>query len=177
MRAGVVTQVAMNPCNTVFDAKRLIGRKVQDACVQSDIKLWPFNVKAGDGDKPMIEVEYKNETKIFSAEEISSMILIKMKEVSEAYLSKEVKNAVVTVPAYFNDSQRQVRTHPAFCRHPARGAPSSSGRAPLSTAWTPLRSAAYWISARALLSVLPTTLPAAGRLFFLSLDDRRGTGL
>jgi L1 cell adhesion molecule like protein len=100
-------QVAMNPTNTVFDAKRLIGRKVNDACVQSDIKLWPFAVKSGDGDKPMIEVEYKNETKTFSAEEISSMILIKMKEVAEAYLSKEVKNAVVTVPAYFNDSQRQ----------------------------------------------------------------------
>ena len=107
MRAGVVTQVAMNPCNTVFDAKRLIGRKVQDACVQSDIKLWPFNVKAGDGDKPMIEVEYKNETKIFSAEEISSMILIKMKETAENYFGKDVKHAVVMVPAYSNDAQRQ----------------------------------------------------------------------
>eukprot|EP00976_Prorocentrum_cordatum_P100671 1192320-Prorocentrum_minimum.AAC.2 len=100
-------QVAMNPSNTVFDAKRLIGRKFQDATVQSDIKLWPFTVKPGDGDKPMIEVEYKGENKSFSSEEVSSMILVKMKEVAEAYLSKEVKNAVVTVPAYFNDSQRQ----------------------------------------------------------------------
>mmetsp|Transcript_36570 Transcript_36570/g.61648 ORF Transcript_36570/g.61648 Transcript_36570/m.61648 type:complete len:647 (+) Transcript_36570:201-2141(+) len=100
-------QVAMNPSNSVFDAKRLIGRKFQDAAVQSDIKLWPFTVKPGEGDKPMIEVVSKGETKIFSAEEISSMILVKMKEVAEAYLSKEVKNAVVTVPAYFNDSQRQ----------------------------------------------------------------------
>jgi len=100
-------QVAMNPSNSVFDAKRLIGRKFQDSAVQSDIKLWPFNVKPGEGDKPMIEIVSKGETKIFSAEEISSMILVKMKEVAEAYLSKEVKNAVVTVPAYFNDSQRQ----------------------------------------------------------------------
>eukprot|EP00240_Pyramimonas_obovata_P003336 CAMPEP_0118920866 /NCGR_PEP_ID=MMETSP1169-20130426/298_1 /TAXON_ID=36882 /ORGANISM="Pyramimonas obovata, Strain CCMP722" /LENGTH=650 /DNA_ID=CAMNT_0006861481 /DNA_START=101 /DNA_END=2053 /DNA_ORIENTATION=+ len=100
-------QVAMNPSNSVFDAKRLIGRKFQDSTVQSDIKLWPFTVKPGDGDKPMIEVEYKGESKTFSSEEISSMILVKMKEVAEAYLSKEVKNAVVTVPAYFNDSQRQ----------------------------------------------------------------------
>jgi len=100
-------QVAMNPSNTVFDVKRLIGRKYSDACVQDDIKLWPFNVKSGEGEKPMCQVEYKGEEKIFSAEEISSMILVKMKEVAEAYLSKTVKNAVVTVPAYFNDSQRQ----------------------------------------------------------------------
>jgi len=100
-------QVAMNPSNTVFDVKRLIGRKYSDACVQDDIKLWPFNVKSGEGEKPMCQVEYKGEEKIFSAEEISSMILVKMKEVAEAYLSKDVKNAVVTVPAYFNDSQRQ----------------------------------------------------------------------
>jgi len=83
----------MNPSNTVFDAKRLIGRKFQDSAVQSDIKLWPFTVKPGDGDKPMIEVEYKGEQKTFSSEEVSSMILVKMKEVAEAYLSKEVKNA------------------------------------------------------------------------------------
>jgi L1 cell adhesion molecule like protein len=100
-------QVAMNPSNTIFDAKRLIGRKFSDAAVQSDIKLWPFTVKPGAAEKPMIEVEYKNESKTFSAEEVSSMILVKMKEVAEAYLSKEVNNAVVTVPAYFNDSQRQ----------------------------------------------------------------------
>lgn len=100
-------QVAMNPSNTVFDAKRLIGRKFDDPTVQSDIKMWPFTVKPGPADKPMIHVQYKGEEKEFSAEEISSMILVKMKETAEAYLGKDVKNAVVTVPAYFNDSQRQ----------------------------------------------------------------------
>ena len=100
-------QVAMNPQNTVFDAKRLIGRKFQDPTVQSDIKLWPYTVIAGDGDKPMIQVEYKGEKKVFASEEISSMVLVKMKETAEAFLGKEVKDAVVTVPAYFNDSQRQ----------------------------------------------------------------------
>ena len=97
----------MNPVNTVFDAKRLIGRKYSDPQVQADIKDWPFKVKSGDAEKPMISVEFHGEQKEFSAEEISSMILVKMKEVAEAYLGKEVKNAVVTVPAYFNDSQRQ----------------------------------------------------------------------
>ena len=100
-------QTAMNPINTVFDAKRLIGRKYSDPQVQADIKDWPFKVKSGDAEKPMISVEFHGEQKEFSAEEISSMILVKMKEVAEAYLGKEVKNAVVTVPAYFNDSQRQ----------------------------------------------------------------------
>ena len=100
-------QTAMNPINTVFDAKRLIGRKFSDPQVQADIKEWPFKVKSGDAEKPMISVEFHGEQKEFSAEEISSMILVKMKEVAEAYLGKEVKNAVVTVPAYFNDSQRQ----------------------------------------------------------------------
>lgn len=97
----------MNPTNTVFDAKRLIGRKFDDPTVQSDIKMWPFTVKPGPADKPMIHVQYKGEEKEFSAEEVSSMILVKMKETAEAFLGKEVKNAVVTVPAYFNDSQRQ----------------------------------------------------------------------
>ncbi|PKA61893.1 Heat shock cognate 70 kDa protein [Apostasia shenzhenica] len=100
-------QVAMNPTNTVFDAKRLIGRRFSDPSVQSDIKMWPFKVIAGPGDKPMIVVNYKGEEKQFAPEEISSMVLIKMKEIAEAYLGKTVKNAVVTVPAYFNDSQRQ----------------------------------------------------------------------
>jgi L1 cell adhesion molecule like protein len=147
----------MNPINTVFDAKRLIGRKFKDASIQADIKHWPFHVKSGPGDKPMIEgeisrtdvgvviedcvasvvqevvcrelsriatskahlayaalifnvaVDYKGEKKEFSAEEISSMVLVKMKEIAQAFLGadKEVKRAVVTVPAYFNDSQRQ----------------------------------------------------------------------
>jgi len=100
-------QTAMNPLNTVFDAKRLIGRKWSDAPVQSDMKLWPYKVNSGPGEKPMIQVDYKGETKEFGAEEISSMILIKMKETAEAFLGKDCKNAVVTVPAYFNDSQRQ----------------------------------------------------------------------
>mmetsp|Transcript_18640 Transcript_18640/g.63512 ORF Transcript_18640/g.63512 Transcript_18640/m.63512 type:complete len:658 (-) Transcript_18640:159-2132(-) len=100
-------QVAMNPTNTVFDAKRLIGRKFSEPAVQSDMKQWPFRVYAGPAEKPMIEVDYKGEKKSFSSEEISSMVLVKMKEVAEGFLGKEVKNAVVTVPAYFNDSQRQ----------------------------------------------------------------------
>ena len=100
-------QVAMNPYNTVFDAKRLIGRKFDDRAVQDDMKHFPFKVKAGADGKPMIQVEYKGETKEFQPEQISSMILVKMKETAEAFLGKDVKNAVVTVPAYFNDSQRQ----------------------------------------------------------------------
>jgi L1 cell adhesion molecule like protein len=100
-------QTARNPLNTVFDAKRLIGRKFNDPTVQSDIKLWPFKVEAGADDKPMIVVQYKGETKKFQAEQISSMVLTKMKEIAEAYLGKTIKSAVITVPAYFNDSQRQ----------------------------------------------------------------------
>lgn len=101
------SQAAMNAHNTIFDAKRLIGRKFTDPGVQSDMKHWPFTVVSGPGGTPIIEVEYKGEKKQFKAEEISSMVLTKMKEIAEAYLGKEVKNAVVTVPAYFNDSQRQ----------------------------------------------------------------------
>ena len=100
-------QTARNPLNTVFDAKRLIGRKFQEQSVQNDIKLWPFKVESGADDKPIIVVQYKGETKKFQAEQISSMVLVKMKEIAEAYLGKTVKSAVVTVPAYFNDSQRQ----------------------------------------------------------------------
>jgi len=99
-------QVAMNPSNTIFDAKRLIGRKFEDATVQSDMKHWPFDV-ISDGGKPKLQVEYKGETKSFYPEEVSSMVLTKMKETAEAYLGKTVTDAVVTVPAYFNDSQRQ----------------------------------------------------------------------
>merc|ERR1711962_798930 len=99
-------QVAMNPNNTVFDAKRLIGRKFDDSAVQSDMKHWSFDV-INDSGRPKISVEYKGEEKTFFPEEISSMILTKMRETAEAYLGKDVPNAVVTVPAYFNDSQRQ----------------------------------------------------------------------
>jgi L1 cell adhesion molecule like protein len=100
-------QVAMNATNTVFDAKRLIGRKFTDEAVQSDMKHWPFTVISGAGGKPIIRVVFKGEEKTFAPEEISSMVLTKMKEIAEAYIGKEVKNAVITVPAYFNDSQRQ----------------------------------------------------------------------
>jgi len=100
-------QVSMNPTNTIFDAKRLIGRTMSDASVKQDMKHWPFKVVPGKSDQPTIQVMYKGEEKSFSPEEISSMILIKMKETAESYLGKEVKNAVITVPAYFNDTQRQ----------------------------------------------------------------------
>uniref|UniRef100_A0A087XRG4 Heat shock protein family A (Hsp70) member 8b n=2 Tax=Poecilia formosa TaxID=48698 RepID=A0A087XRG4_POEFO len=99
-------QVALNPNNTVFDAKRLIGRRFDDSVVQSDMKHWPFTI-INDSSRPKVKVEYKGETKTFYPEEISSMVLLKMKEIAEAYLGKTITNAVVTVPAYFNDSQRQ----------------------------------------------------------------------
>ncbi|KAJ2947581.1 hypothetical protein O0L34_g17375 [Tuta absoluta] len=99
-------QVAINPRNTVFDAKRLIGRKFDDPHVQQDIKHWPFIVENETG-KPKIVVQYKGQTKKFTPEEISSMVLLKMKEIAENYLGGKVRDAVITVPAYFNDSQRQ----------------------------------------------------------------------
>ena len=99
-------QAAMNPRNTIFDAKRLIGRNFSDPDVQKDMKHWPFKV-VEIGGKPKIEVTYKGETKQFFPEEISSKVLIKMKETAESFLGQPVKDAVVTVPAYFNDSQRQ----------------------------------------------------------------------
>ena len=99
-------QVAMNPHNTVFDAKRLIGRRFNDTTVQADRKHWPFQVVETEG-RPKIQVEHKGDTKTFYPEEISSMVLTKMKETAEAYLGKTINDAVITVPAYFNDSQRQ----------------------------------------------------------------------
>ncbi|XP_008477019.1 heat shock protein 70 A1-like [Diaphorina citri] len=99
-------QVAMNPKNTVFDAKRLIGRKFDDPKIQQDMKHWPFTV-VNDCSKPKIQVEFKGERKTFAPEEISSMVLTKMKETAEAYLGHSVRDAVITVPAYFNDAQRQ----------------------------------------------------------------------
>ena len=100
-------QVAKNPHNTVFDAKRLIGRKFNDPIVQKDMQHWPFKVEAGNDNKPVIAVKFKGETKKFYPEQISSMVLTKMKETAQTYLGETVKNAVITVPAYFNDSQRQ----------------------------------------------------------------------
>lgn len=101
------SQVGSNAPNTIFDAKRLIGRKFNEPTVQADIKLWPFKVIKGDQDKPVIQVLYKGEVKKFQAEEVSAMVLTKMKEIAEAYLGEKVNDAVITVPAYFNDSQRQ----------------------------------------------------------------------
>ncbi|KAJ4788136.1 70 kDa heat shock protein [Rhynchospora pubera] len=97
----------MNPTNTIFAVKRLIGRRFSDLTVQSDLKLWPFKVITGPGDKPKISVRFKGEDKIFAPEEISSMVLMKMKETAESYAGSKIKNVVVTVPAYFNDAQRQ----------------------------------------------------------------------
>ena len=99
-------QAALNPKNTVFDAKRLIGRRFDDESVQSDMKTWPFKVINVD-DAPVIEVDYLGETKTFSPQEISAMVLTKMKEIAEAKIGQKVEKAVITVPAYFNDAQRQ----------------------------------------------------------------------
>ncbi|CAL8125436.1 unnamed protein product [Prunus armeniaca] len=100
-------QVIKNPTNTIFEAKRLIGRRFSDECVQNDMKHWPFKVVEGPAEKPVFVVTHKGVEKQFAAEEISSMVLVKMREIAEAYLGSTVKNAVITVPAYFNDSQRQ----------------------------------------------------------------------
>jgi L1 cell adhesion molecule like protein len=105
--ASAKSQSGQNPENTVFDAKRLIGMKYSDPKVQSDIKYFPYTVKSDGQDRPQITVEYKEETKVFKPEEISAMVLGKMKEIAEAYLGHVVTDAVVTVPAYFNDAQRQ----------------------------------------------------------------------
>eukprot|EP00493_Phyllostaurus_siculus_P026593 UN26938 len=99
-------QEALNPENTIFDAKRLIGRRYDEPSVQSDMKHWPFKV-INDAGKPKLQATHKAETKTFFPEEISSMVLTKMKETAECYLGEKVTDAVVTVPAYFNDSQRQ----------------------------------------------------------------------
>lgn len=98
-------QVAHNPQGSIFDVKRLIGRHFSDSVVQADMKHWPFSVVNKEG-KPHIQVQYKGEERFFAPEEISSMVLVKMKETAEAYLGETVSNAVITVPAYFNDSQR-----------------------------------------------------------------------
>ncbi|CAN6164969.1 unnamed protein product [Urochloa humidicola] len=100
-------QAASNPTNTIFEVKRLIGRRFVDESVQGDIKLWPFKVVAGRDDRPTVVVEFKGKERQFAPEEISSMVLAKMRQTAEAYLGKTVKNAVITVPVYFSNSQRQ----------------------------------------------------------------------
>ena len=100
-------QASSNTANTVFDAKRMIGRKFSDESVQKELKHFGYKVCSDGNDKPRIEVSYMGETKHFYAEEISSMILTKMKDIAESYLGTKVTDAVITVPAYFNDSQRQ----------------------------------------------------------------------
>ena len=100
-------QAASNPMNTIFEAKRLIGRKFSDSVVQSDKKVWPYEISQGDNDTPLIEVEYMGEKKKYRAEEISAMVLTDLKKTAENYLGYEVNKAVITVPAYFNASQRE----------------------------------------------------------------------
>lgn len=104
---GAKSQSGANPQNTVFDSKRLLGRTFDDPAIQADLKHWPFKVKQGQNNKPVICVQYKGEDKEFSPEEISAMVLTKMKEIAESYLGFPVKKAVVTVPAYFSDAQRR----------------------------------------------------------------------
>ena len=104
---GAKNQAASNPRNTVFDAKRLIGRKFEDSSVKSVASHMPYTVTGDDTGKVQIGVEYKGEAKKYFPEEVSAMVLTKLKETAEAYLGSTVKDAVITVPAYFNDSQRQ----------------------------------------------------------------------
>jgi len=100
-------QSTMNPKNTVYETKRLIGRKFSDQSVQDDLKLWSFSVEGDKDDKPLIQVKYKTESKSFHPEEISAMVIQRLKETTEAFLGHPLKKVVITVPAYFNDSQRQ----------------------------------------------------------------------
>lgn len=101
------SQSTMNPKNTVYDAKRLIGRKFDDPSVQADNKLWSFNVTGDKDNKPLVNVNYKGEDKQFHAEQISAMVIQRLKETTEAILQHPLKKVVITVPAYFNDAQRQ----------------------------------------------------------------------
>lgn len=101
------SQSTMNPKNTVYDAKRLIGRKFDEEAVQADTKLWSFNVSADKDNKPLINVKYKKEDAQFHPEQISAMVIQRMKETVETFLGHPLKKVVITVPAYFNDAQRQ----------------------------------------------------------------------
>lgn len=141
--ASAMAQAASNPTNTIFDAKRLIGRSVKDGAVAEDIRKFPFKVAPGeDGESPLIEVAFKGETRRFTPEEISAMILTKMKTTAEAYLRKPVTKAVITVPAYFNDGQRQatkVRNEAGHSRQ-RRQPHSASPSHPTSPCASPIQS-------------------------------------
>jgi L1 cell adhesion molecule like protein len=100
-------QSTMNPKNTVYDAKRLIGRKFSDETVQEDAKLWSFAVEGDKNDKPIINVQYKKEKAEFHPEQISALVIQRLKETTEAYIGRPLTKVVITVPAYFNDAQRQ----------------------------------------------------------------------
>ncbi|KAK3151200.1 hypothetical protein QOZ80_3AG0242950 [Eleusine coracana subsp. coracana] len=100
-------QAGQNPANTIFEVKRLMGRRFTDESVQEDIELWPFKVVAGRDDRPMIVVQNEGQSRQFTPEEISAAVLTKMEETAEVYLGTTVKNAVITVPVYFSNSQRQ----------------------------------------------------------------------
>ena len=129
-------QVAMNPENTLFDAKRLIGRRFTDAAIQEDMKHWPFKV-VDKGGKPYMQVTYKGEVKQFTPEEVSSMVLTKMKETAEAYIGAPVKEAAITCPAYFNDSQRQAtKDAGTIAGLKVLRIVKSPQRLPLRTGWT-----------------------------------------
>ena len=106
---AALNQASRNAENTIFDAKRLIGRKFDDPIVEADMKLWPFKVVQESQARPAIQVTYKGKKKTLFAEEISSMVLLHMREIAEQYMGTKVQNAVITVPANFNDSQRQVK--------------------------------------------------------------------
>jgi len=104
---GAKTQLSLNPENTIFDAKRLIGRKFTDPTVQADISHWPFRVKNNDADRCVVVVNHNGSDQEFLPEQISAMVLDYLKRTAEAYLGEPVTEAVITVPAYFNDAQRQ----------------------------------------------------------------------
>lgn len=101
------SQASMNPKNTVYDAKRLIGRKADEPSVVADSKLWSFKVSSDSNNKPLINVKYQNKDKQYHPEQISAMVIQRLKETTEAFLGHPLKKVVITVPAYFNDSQRQ----------------------------------------------------------------------